>query len=173
MSTVETPELPAETAAAPADTLQVDMGKSLPPQATASVPLLRPRLQGLPAPDGEPSASITDCTTLSEGLHFTGVARLAGPCCIGGSFEGNIEPLPGCQVAVVITASGRLEGDVSAQKISVMGHTHGLLDAGTGEVSLHDNARVQGRVRYGRIVVNGADLNATLERVSDPMPRKS
>ena len=35
---------------------------------------------------------------------------------------------------------------------------------GEGEVSLHDTASVHGLVRYGRIQVNGADLNATLER---------
>jgi len=56
--------------------------------------------------------------------------------------------------------------DITAQKISVMGRTEGILDAGQGEVALHDTASVHGRVRYGRIQVNGADLNATLERVA-------
>jgi hypothetical protein len=41
-----------------------------------------------------------------------------------------------------------------------------VLDSGQGEVSLHDSASVHGLVRYGRIQVNGADLNATLERVA-------
>jgi hypothetical protein len=47
-----------------------------------------------------------------------------------------------------------------------MGHTEGILDSGQGEVSLHDTADVHGLVRYGRIQVNGASLNATLERVA-------
>jgi hypothetical protein len=41
-----------------------------------------------------------------------------------------------------------------------------VLDSGEGEVALHDTASVHGLVRYGRIQVNGADLNATLERVA-------
>ena len=64
-----------------------------------------------------------------------------------------------------MTETGIVKGDITAQRISVRGWTEGLLDAGTGEVTLHDGAQVQGRVRYGRIQVNGADLNATLERV--------
>ena len=59
-----------------------------------------------------------------------------------------------------------MKGDITAQKISVMGHTDGVLDSGEGEVSLHDTASVHGLVRYGRIQVNGADLNATLERAT-------
>jgi hypothetical protein len=51
-----------------------------------------------------------------------------------------------------------------------MGHTEGILDAGQGEVSLHDTADVHGVVRYGRIQVNGANLNATLERAVPPRP---
>ncbi|MDZ4122772.1 MAG: polymer-forming cytoskeletal protein, partial [Hydrogenophaga sp.] len=70
--------------------------------------------------------------------------------------------------SVVVTATGRVQGDITAQKISIMGHTDGVLDSGQGEVSLHDTASVRGLVRYGRIQVNGADLNATLERVAPP-----
>jgi hypothetical protein len=51
-----------------------------------------------------------------------------------------------------------------------MGHTDGILDSGQGEVALHDTASVHGLVRYGRIQVNGADLNATLERVAIQKP---
>lgn len=149
----------------PAEPLEVGMGRTLPPSGMMTVPLLRPQTQGLVTPHtrGLPPPN---CTTLAEGLVFTGNARLAGACSIGCSFEGNLGQAPGAQVSVVITETGRFKGDIAAQKISVMGHTEGLLDAGTGEVSLHDNAHVQGKVRYGRIVVNGADLNATLERVS-------
>ena len=51
-----------------------------------------------------------------------------------------------------------------------MDHTDGILDSGEGEVALHDTASVHGLVRYGRIQVNGADLNATLERVNVKKP---
>jgi Polymer-forming cytoskeletal len=148
-----------------AEPLEVGMGRPLPPAGSMTVPLLRPQTQGL-TPARTRGLPPPNCTTLAEGLVFTGNARLAGACSIGGTFEGNLSQAPGAQVSVVITETGRVKGDIAAQKISVMGHTEGLLDAGTGEVSLHDNAHVQGKVRYGRIVVNGADLNATLERVS-------
>ena len=151
----------------PADPLEVGMGKPLPPQIVGGVPVLRPQLQGL-VPARTRGLPPPNCTTIAEGLVFTGTARLAGACSIGGVFEGNLSQVPGAQVSIVVTETGRVKGDISAQKISVMGHTEGLLDAGTGEVSLHDNARVLGKVRYGRIVVNGADLNATLERVQPP-----
>ncbi len=156
----------------PLDALRVGMGKPLPPTPAAGVPLLRPQLQGL-APSRARNLPPPDCTTIAEGMQFVGVARLAGACSIAGLVEGNLSQAQGSQVSVVVTETGRVKGDISAQKISVMGQTDGLLDAGTGEVSLHDNARVQGRVRYGRIVVNGADLNATLERVSpDALPSR-
>lgn len=154
----------------PAEPLEVGMGKPLPPAVSTAVPLLRTQTQGL-APARTRGLPPPNCTTLAQGLVFTGTARLSGACSIGGTFEGNLSQAPGSQVSVVITESGRFKGDICAQKISVMGHTEGLLDAGMGEVSLHDNAHVQGRVRYGRIVVNGADLNATLERVSGDGPK--
>jgi cytoskeletal protein CcmA (bactofilin family) len=105
---------------------------------------------------------------LAEGLHFVGHAQLSGPCSIAGTVEGNLSQAPGALVSVVVTATGRVQGDITAQKISIMGHTDGVLDSGQGEVSLHDTASVRGLVRYGRIQVNGADLNATLERVAPP-----
>ena len=94
-----------------------------------------------------------------------GNAILRGPCSIAGNVQGNVTQAPNTQVAVVVTQTGRVTGDITAQKISVMGKTNGILDSGQGEVTLHDSASVEGLVRYGRIQVNGADLNATLERV--------
>ena len=84
--------------------------------------------------------------------------------------EGYLTQPPGAVVAVVVTETGRVKGDITARKISVMGHTDGILDSGEGEVALHDTASVHGLVRYGRIQVNGADLNATLERVNVKKP---
>jgi cytoskeletal protein CcmA (bactofilin family) len=103
---------------------------------------------------------------LADGLHFVGNALLRGPFSVSGQVDGNITQAEGIQVSVVVTESGRVKGDITAHKISVMGHTDGVLDTGPGEVSLHDSASVHGLVRYGRIQVNGADLNATLERVA-------
>lgn len=149
-------------------TLQIDVGHAMPPSQVSHLPLLRTEAQGLPP--GTPSDAGPDCSVVAEGMHFVGHALLRGPCSVAGQVEGNLTQAPDAVVAVVVTETGRLKGDITAQKISVMGHTDGILDAGQGEVALHDTARVHGLVRYGRIQVNGADLNATLERVAQQKP---
>lgn len=132
--------------------LEVDVGNAMPPAQVSRLPVM------------ESVESGSARSLLAEGMRFVGNAELRGPCSIGGHVEGNIKQAPDAQVAVVVTETGRVKGDITAHKISVMGHTDGILDSGEGEVSLHDTASVHGLVRYGRIQVNGADLNATLER---------
>ncbi len=149
-------------------TLEVDVGKAMPPSQPVHLPLLQTEVQALPAtesPEGSPARSM-----IAEGLHFVGHALLRGPCSVAGLVEGNLTQASGAVVAVVVTETGQVKGDITAQKISVMGRTEGILDSGQGEVSLHDTASVHGLVRYGRIQVNGADLNATLERVAIQKP---
>lgn len=152
------PESPADATAAP-QALAVDVGKPMPPVLPDQLPMLHTGLQGQESADG-PARSL-----VAEGMHFVGHALLSGPCSVAGQFDGNLTQADGASVAVVVTETGRVKGDITAQKISVMGRTEGILDAGQGEVALHDTASVHGLVRYGRIQVNGADLNATLERV--------
>ena len=148
--------------------LEVDVGKPMPPTKAAHMPLLQSGSGNeapVELPDGSPLRSM-----VAEGMHFVGNAQLCGPCSVAGQVEGNLTQAPGAVVAVVVTETGRVKGDITARKISVMGHTDGILDSGEGEVALHDTASVHGLVRYGRIQVNGADLNATLERVNVKKP---
>ncbi len=149
--------------------MEVDVGNAMPPSQPSSLPLLQPETQGQPLLDAQEAGAAR--SMVAEGMRFVGNAELRGPCSIGGHIEGNIKQAPNVQVAVVVTESGRVKGDITAHKISVMGHTDGILDSGQGEVSLHDTASVHGLVRYGRIQVNGADLNATLERATNPSPQ--
>jgi cytoskeletal protein CcmA (bactofilin family) len=144
--------------------LEVDVGKPMPTTQAAHMPLLQAGSGSeapVELPEGSPLRSM-----VAEGMHFVGNAQLCGPCSVAGQVEGNLTQAPGAVVAVVVTETGRVKGDITARKISVMGHTDGILDSGEGEVALHDTASVHGLVRYGRIQVNGADLNATLERVN-------
>lgn len=145
-------------------TLEVDVGRSMPPSQAATLPTLHTEVQALPAMGDHDSA--TARSLVAEGMHFLGNALLRGPCSVAGLVEGNLTQADGVVVSVVVTETGHVKGDITAQKISVMGRTEGVLDSGHGEVALHDTASVHGLVRYGRIQVNGADLNATLERVS-------
>jgi len=143
--------------------MPVDMGNALPPSQVDRLPLLDPGLQSVAG-----SAPARAGSAIAQGMHFVGKVRLTGPCSIAGEFEGELVQVSGNDVAVIITETGSVKGDITAQRISVRGRADGVLDAGAGEVSLLDGAQVQGRVRYGRIQVNGADLNATLERVAPP-----
>ena len=145
--------------------LAVDVGSAM-PAATDRMPVLNRQLQGVVAEVDDGLGT----SKLAEGLTFTGDALLRGALSISGSVQGNVRQAEGARVAVVVTETGRVKGDIAADKISIMGQTDGLLDAGSGQVTLHDVSTVKGHVRYGRIQVNGADLNATLERV---VPDKS
>jgi len=146
--------------------LEVDVGNAMPTSQPAHMPMLQPAMQAVPP--GEPMDGVQGRSMVAEGMHFVGNALLRGPCSVAGQVDGNLTQAQGASVAVVVTETGRVKGDITAQKISIMGHTDGILDSGQGEVSLHDTASVHGLVRYGRIQVNGADLNATLERVAAP-----
>ena len=153
--------LPAEPATAG---LPMVAGAAMPGVDPQRLPRLEPGLQALASAS---DASGPGVTRIAEGMSFTGNAELRGPCSISGRVEGHLRQAPGSQVAVVVTETGEVKGDILASKISVMGRTDGTLDAGGGSVSLHDASSVSGHVRYARIQVNGADLNATLERVSE------
>lgn len=145
-------------------TLEVDVGRAMPPTMAQPIPMLQSdTMQGTPI---DATEATNARSMLAEGIHFVGNAVLRGPFSVAGQVDGNLAQAEGIQVSVVVTETGRVKGDITAHKISVMGHTDGLLDSGQGEVSLHDSASVHGLVRYGRIQVNGADLNATLERVA-------
>lgn len=155
---------PPETSEAAPASMTVDVGNALPVVRPKRMPVLQPQYQSIQGTDLDDSGP--GMSKLADGLRFEGNAVLNGPCSMGGEFNGNLTQAPNAVVSVVVTETGCVTGDVTAQKISVMGRTNGVLDAGQGEVTLHDSASVKGLVRYGRIQVNGADLNATLERVA-------
>jgi len=142
------------------DGLTVGVGKAMPPTLPARLPILEAQF---PAGDGETAVVRS---LLAEGMEFVGNATLRGPFSVAGQVEGNLTQAHDALASIVVTETGRVKGDITAHRISVMGHTEGTLDAGQGEVSLHDTADVHGVVRYGRIQVNGANLNATLERAA-------
>lgn len=148
------------SAIASVSALSIEAGRAMPPDP-ATVPWLNQPVTS------HASRLASDCSTVAEGMEFVGNAILRGPCSVGGHLQGNLAQADGATASVVITETGTVKGDIRAEKIFVMGRTEGLLDAGHGEVALHDTANVHGVVRYGRIQVNGANLNATLERITN------
>lgn len=143
--------------------IEVDVGRAMPPPLRQDIPMLQQ--DATPAPIGAGDVAARR-SMIADGIHFVGNALLRGPCSVAGHVDGNLTQASDADVSVVVTETGIVKGDITAHKISVMGRTEGILDSGQGEVSLHDSASVHGLVRYGRIQVNGADLNATLERVA-------
>lgn len=105
---------------------------------------------------------------IEEGITFTGNAALQGTCTIAGQFMGNMKEQAGATSQIVITETGSVKGDIFSRKVSVMGACNGTIDASGGSVDLHAKSVVSGHIRYGQLQVNGADLNATLERVAKP-----
>lgn len=105
---------------------------------------------------------------IEEGITFTGNAALQGTCTIAGQFMGNMKEQAGATSQIVITETGSVKGDIFSRKVSVMGTCNGTIDASGGSVDLHAKSVVTGHIRYGQLQVNGADLNATLERVAKP-----
>lgn len=108
---------------------------------------------------------------VEEGLTFTGNATLQSTCTIAGQLIGHLKERAGESSHIVITESGSVKGDIVASKVSVMGTCTGLIDASGGSVDLHAKSVVNGHIRYGQLQVNGADLNATLERVAKASPK--
>ncbi len=103
---------------------------------------------------------------IEEGITFTGNAALQGTCTIAGQIVGNLKEQAGATSQIVITETGSVKGDIFSRKVSVMGTCSGTIDASGGSVDLHAKSVVNGHIRYGQLQVNGADLNATLERVA-------
>jgi cytoskeletal protein CcmA (bactofilin family) len=163
-SVPESAEAPESTPTSLPQAIAVPVGHALPSVQVQNLPTLQSAWEPSGAVDATDAAHAR--SLLAEGMQFIGNATLRGPFSVAGQVEGNLTQAPGVQVSVVVTDTGRVKGDITAHKISVMGHTDGILDSGHGEVALHDTASVHGLVRYGRIQVNGADLNATLERVA-------
>jgi cytoskeletal protein CcmA (bactofilin family) len=114
---------------------------------------------------GGSGSSFARHSTIGAGLSFTGTALLDGAITVAGEVRGDLQSRNVESGLVTITETGLVVGDIRARNISVLGKTQGTLDAPGGKVSLHDTASVSGRIRYAHLQVNGADLNAQLERV--------
>lgn len=149
--------------AAPAPQVpQVPMGQAMPD--VQRIPTLLPQMQAV-VPHAEALPAASRVSTLGQGLSFVGTARIDGSLTVAGEVQGDIELAGSGSGHVTITQTGTVVGDIRARNISVLGQTVGTLDAAGGRVSLHDTASVSGRIRYTHLQVNGADLNAQLERV--------
>ncbi len=141
-----------------APTVEVPLGDTMAP--VDQIPVRLPQTQAV-----QTGAGAERISTLAEGLSFTGSATLDGSITVSGEFQGDIRVLDHSDGHVTITETGMVVGDVRSRQIAVLGQTAGTLDAAGGKVLLHASSSVSGRIRYTHLQVNGADLNAQLERV--------
>jgi cytoskeletal protein CcmA (bactofilin family) len=144
--------------------VDVPVGAALPSASAHQLPTLKMQAAAEVSRVGDADSQ----SLIAEGVNFVGNAQLKGVCSVGGRVEGNLVQSTGHSITVIVTESGYVKGDIVASTISIMGQTDGLLDATGGNVTLHDASRVSGHVRYNRLQVNGADLNATLEKAAGP-----
>lgn len=140
--------------------VEVPLGDSLPPAPPPAEPLRLAMRAPIARRDGA-----LPLTTLCDGMSFTGDADVDGSFLLSGEFQGNVRIAEHCDGQVTIDETGVLVGDVRSRHIAVLGQSTGLLDAGGGDVLLHASSVVSGKIRYTHLQVNGADLNAQLERV--------
>lgn len=157
------------------DSGSVLLGNAMPP--LGNIPLLTDEIILLPnaskvaehdifsTPDVLNNGLVT-VSSLDSGWIFRGKAIISGGCTIAGQFDGAIEEVFGSSASVIITETGIVNADIIASSVSIMGNYSGNLDASGGKVELHSGSVIAGHVKYGQLQVNGADLNATLERVS-------
>lgn len=142
------------------------LGSAMPEANKAPLLTQVETLQTDPVYDNGSATKADKLCLIEEGLTFTGNVTLQGPCTIAGDIVGNLREQNNASSQIVITETGSVEGDIFSHKVSVMGCYNGTLDASGGSVDLHAKSVVTGHIRYGQLQVNGADLNATLERVA-------
>jgi cytoskeletal protein CcmA (bactofilin family) len=171
-SAAKPPELSPGQASLPhpqvAAALQVPLGRTLP--HISQLPTLA-QSDSYSIAAGQTPPGAAPHSTLALGHHFQGTVYLTGALTVAGELQGQVlQASHGPQTAaeinhVTVTETGRVEGQLQAQEIAILGSTSGLLEAPQGRITLHETAQVRGLVRYAQLQVNGAQIDARLERV--------
>jgi cytoskeletal protein CcmA (bactofilin family) len=147
------------------------LGSAMPEANKAPLLTQVETFQDIQLSDSVTSSKADKLCLIEEGLTFTGNVTLQGACTIAGDIVGNLREQANAASQIVITETGSVEGDIFSHKVSIMGCYNGTIDASGGSVDLHAKSVVSGHIRYGQLQVNGADLNATLERVATKIVR--
>ena len=110
-------------------------------------------------------ATVIGADTVLEGnLSFSGGMHLDG------TIQGNVTGLPETGATLVVSRSGRIEGDVVVDNLVLDGTIIGDVHA-CNRVELAPDARVQGTVRYRLLeMAMGAEVNGQLVHVDEEEP---
>lgn len=121
----------------------------------------------MPAKASVERVGIPNISFIGEGVCFKGTASLKDSCLVMGEVTGDLisDEDRVNDVSITVEVGGIVVGAIAAGEVIIEGQIDGLIDAPGGSVDLKDTANVSGKVRYGKLQVSGAELNAKLERV--------
>ncbi len=104
-------------------------------------------------------------TLIGRQTSIRGELRIQESIRIDGHLKGQILGSTDEAVAVVISAHGHVEGDITARRVVVAGRVSGQIHA-QDRVELHAGCLVQGDIRYGSIAIeHGARVLGLLLQV--------
>lgn len=107
----------------------------------------------------DPNATPAGTTILRDGSILTGKITGAGDVVIEGRLEGELR----VDASVTVAPSGRVQGNVSAKRVSVAGHVVGNLVAAE-RVEVLASGTVQGDITAARLAISeGATLSGTVQ----------
>ena len=109
----------------------------------------------------------TFSTLIGRQTVMEGQLRIRESIRIDGHLKGRIQGATDQPVAVVISANGHVEGDITARRVVVAGRVSGQIHA-LDRVELHAGCLVQGDIRYGSIAIeHGARVLGLLLQVDE------
>ena len=116
-------------------------------------------------------------TVIGPDTRIEGNLRFAGGLHLDGVVQGDVSGLPDSQATLVISHSGRVEGDVTVENLILDGTIIGDVQA-SNRVELASGARVKGTVHYQLLeMAMGAEVNGQLihheEMRESPLPGAS
>jgi len=124
-----------------------------PATSTPNPALSKPATQGAAAPSySSPSSGMT---AISEGTTLDGQIKIEGDIRIEGVIKGTVTS----KGRVMISASGRVDGDIICHSAEIAGHVGGKLKV-ADTLFLKGNAIIDGDINTGKLVIeNGVKFN--------------
>jgi cytoskeletal protein CcmA (bactofilin family) len=108
-----------------------------------------------PAPVSSYSSSGSGMTSISEGTVLDGQIKIEGDIRIEGIIKGTVTS----KGKVIISPSGKIDGDIICQNAEISGHVTGKLKV-ADILILREKANIEGDINTGKLVIeNGVKFN--------------
>lgn len=117
-----------------------------------------------------PASNVVIESLISAGTVIEGNIRFKGGLRIDGTVKGNVVAEEGAPSTLVLSESGRIEGEVSAAHLMVNGAVVGPITA-HDSIELQPKARVNGQIHYLALEMHqGAVVDGTLSHLENGRP---